>query len=192
MSPAATSGTSTTRTATPHWRQPKGERKLIELKDPRLWSSEYGGPQDWLERSIAHLAEHRRAVSAGTFVFLLSDFIPAPSDDVWLVAFEHRWDFVPVVIQDPVWEQSFPDVSGIVVPLRDPDTGRVSNVRLTRREAEARRDSERGANARAHRRIPPPGHRPDRAVVERDVRCARAVPHVDGAPTHAARDRSVS
>ena len=122
-----------------HWRQPKGERKLIELKDPRLWSSEYGGPQDWLERSMAHLAEHRRAVSPGTFVFLLSDFIPAPSKDVWLAAFEHRLDLVPVVIQDPVWEQSFPDVSGIVVPLRDPESGRVSNVRLTRGEVEARK-----------------------------------------------------
>src|SRR5512134_3594989 len=26
-----------------HWRQPKGERKLIEIRDQRLWSSEYGG-----------------------------------------------------------------------------------------------------------------------------------------------------
>jgi len=124
-----------------HWRQPKGERKLIELKDERLWSLEYGGPPDWLERSIAHLAEHRRAVSPGTFVFLLSDFVPPPPKDLWLAAFENRWDLVPIVIQDPVWEQSFPDVSGIVVPLRDPETGRVSNVRLKRGEAEARREA---------------------------------------------------
>ena len=34
----------------PHWRQPKGERKLIEIRDERLWSREYGGPADWLER----------------------------------------------------------------------------------------------------------------------------------------------
>jgi uncharacterized protein (DUF58 family) len=122
-----------------HWRQPKGERKLIELKDERLWSLEYGGPADWLERSVAHLADHTRAVSPGTFVFVLSDFIPAAAKDVWLTAIEHRWDLVPVVIQDPTWEQSFPDVSGIVVPLRDPETGRVSHVRLRKREAEARR-----------------------------------------------------
>jgi hypothetical protein len=123
----------------PHWRQPKGERKLIELKDDRLWSLEYGGPADWLERSVAHLANHTRAVSPGTFVFVLSDFVPAASRDVWLAAVENRWDLVPVVIQDPTWEQSFPDVSGIVVPLRNPDTGRVSHVRLRRREVEARR-----------------------------------------------------
>jgi uncharacterized protein (DUF58 family) len=122
-----------------HWRQPKGERKLIEIKDERLWSFEYGGPPDWLERSVSHLASHPRAVSPGTFVFVLSDFLPPPSGDVWLVALEHRWDVVPIVIQDPTWEQSFPDVSGIVVPLRDPVSGRVSQVRLTRREVEARR-----------------------------------------------------
>jgi uncharacterized protein (DUF58 family) len=122
-----------------HWRQPKGERKLIEIRDQRLWSSEYGGPPDWLERSFAHLAGHRRAVGMGTFVFLLSDFIPPPSKEVWLTAIEHRWDLVPVVIQDPTWEQSFPDVSGIVVPLRDARTGRVAPVRLRRKEATARK-----------------------------------------------------
>jgi hypothetical protein len=123
----------------PHWRQPKGERKMIELKDPRLWSSEFNGPPDWLERSIAHLGEHPRAVSAGTFVFVLSDFVPAPSKEMWLTAVEHRWDIVPVVIQDPTWEQSFPDVSGIVVSLRNPRTGRVVPVRLRAKEAAARK-----------------------------------------------------
>ena len=123
-----------------HWRQPKGERKLIELRDERLWSTEYGGPPDWLERSVDHLASHRRAVTPGTFVFVLSDFIPAPSPATWLAAIEHRWDLVPVVIQDPTWEQSFPDVDGIVVPLRDPRTGRMSPVRLRRREIAARKE----------------------------------------------------
>lgn len=123
-----------------HWRQPKGDRKLIELRDERLWSSEYGGPADWLERSVDHLASHRRAVTPGTFVFVLSDFIPAPAPETWLAAIEHRWDLVPIVIQDPTWEQSFPDVDGIVVPMRDPRSGRISSVRLRRKEVAARRE----------------------------------------------------
>jgi len=122
-----------------HWRQPKGERKLIEIRDQRLMSSEFGSPADWLERSVAHLSERRRAASAGTFVFVLSDFIPSPPLDLWLTATEHRWDIVPVVIQDPTWELSFPDVSGLVVPLRDAATGRASSVRLRAGEAAARR-----------------------------------------------------
>jgi len=124
-----------------HWRQPKGERKLLEIRDERLISSEFGGPADWLERSVAHLAEQRRGASAGTFVFVLSDFIPSPAEDLWLTASEHRWDIVPVVIQDPTWEQSFPDVSGLVVPLRDASTGKTSAVRLRREEVDARREA---------------------------------------------------
>jgi uncharacterized protein (DUF58 family) len=123
----------------PHWRQPKGERKLIELRDDRLWSSEYDGPTDWLERSFEHMAAHTRAVTPGTFVFVLSDFLPLPSEDVWLTALEHRWDVVPVVIQDPTWDQSFPNLSGVVVPLRDPRTRRLVPVRLTKKEAQLRR-----------------------------------------------------
>jgi uncharacterized protein (DUF58 family) len=123
----------------PHWRPPKGERKMIELMDQRLWSSEFGGPVDWLERSVVHLAGHPRAITAGTFVFVLSDFLPPASKEVWLTTKAHRWDVVPVVIQDPTWEQSFPDVSGIVVSLRDPNTGRVASVRLRPKEAVARR-----------------------------------------------------
>ena len=130
-----------------HWRQPKGERKLIELRDERLWSTEYGGPPDWLERSVDHLASHRRAVTPGTFIFVLSDFIPGPSPDTWLAAIEHRWDLVPVVIQDPTWEQSFPDVDGIVVPMRDPRSGRISSARLRRKEVEARREEHRARTA---------------------------------------------
>jgi len=131
-----------------HWRQPKGERKLIELRDERLWSTEYGGPADWLERSVDHLASHRRAVTPGTFVFVLSDFIPEPSPDTWLAAIEHRWDLVPVVIQDPTWEQSFPDVDGIVVPIRDPRSGRISSARLRRKEVVARREEHRARTAK--------------------------------------------
>jgi Protein of unknown function DUF58 len=124
-----------------HWRQPKGERKMIELSDPRLWSSEFDGPADWLARSLEHLAWYPRAVTPGTFVFVLSDFLPPPPTDLWLIAAEHRWDVVPIVIQDPTWEQSFPDVRGIVVPLRDPETGRAAPIRLRRKEIEARREA---------------------------------------------------
>jgi uncharacterized protein (DUF58 family) len=122
-----------------HWRPPQGQRKLWELSNERIASDEFNAPPDGLERSLAHLAEHARAVTAGTFVFVLSDFLPAPSKEVWLPALEHRWDVVPVVIQDPTWEQSFPDVDGIVVVLRDPATGRVLPVRLTAQEVAERR-----------------------------------------------------
>jgi hypothetical protein len=86
-------------------------------------------------------------VTPGTFVFLLSDFIPSPAQQLWLTAIEHRWDLVPVVLQDPTWEQSFPDVDGIVVPLHDPRSGRISSARLRRKEVAARREENRARTA---------------------------------------------
>jgi hypothetical protein len=49
------------------------------------------------------------------------------------------WDVVPVVIQDPTWEQSFPDVSGVVVPFAAPDGDEPVPVRLLPAEAAERR-----------------------------------------------------
>ena len=48
-----------------------------------------------------------------------------------------RWDVVPVIVQDPTWEQSFPDVHGAVVPFANPANGVVAPTRFTRREVRA-------------------------------------------------------
>lgn len=122
-----------------YWRPPQLERRLLKLQNERLESPDYRAPVDWLERSLEHLSEHRRSATAGTFVFVLSDFIPEPPKETWLPALENRWDVIPVVVQDPTWEQSFPDVSGIVVPLREPGSGRIVPLRLRRKEVLARR-----------------------------------------------------
>lgn len=126
---------------TPFWRPPQLERKLMKLRNERLESADFAAPGDCLELALAHLAAHRRSVTAGTFIFVLSDFVPQPSQEMWMTAFESKWDLIPVVIQDPTWERSFPDVSGIVVSLRDPDTGRLVPVRLRRKEIAARREA---------------------------------------------------
>jgi uncharacterized protein (DUF58 family) len=124
----------------PFWQPPKSERELWQITERHLEWPEFRAPPDALEQSVAHLAEHRAALPSGSFLFVVSDFLGRP----WDVAFEHalgfRWDIVPVVVQDPVWEQSFPEVGGLVVPYADPETGRVALVRLTRREARARRE----------------------------------------------------
>jgi uncharacterized protein (DUF58 family) len=99
----------------------------------------FRAPEDGLTTAFARLAEHRLALPAGSFVFVLSDFLAPPEEDTWARALRHRWDVVPVLIQDPVWEQSFPDVAGVVVPLADPATGRIGLARLSRAEVEERK-----------------------------------------------------
>ena len=123
----------------PRWLPPRGERRLAQVRDERLASTEFTAPRDGVERCLEHLFQHSRIVTAGSFVFVCSDFLAPPTSHTWLTAVEHLWDVIPIVIQDPVWEQSFPDVSGIVVPFRDPASGRITHVRMTAKEAAARR-----------------------------------------------------
>src|SRR5919202_993654 len=95
------------------WRPPRSQQELVQLQEERPFDA----PEDNLTRAFDYLAQHRRTLPPGSLVFVLSDFIVTPSDEAWLHALEFKWDVVPVVIQDPVWEQSFPEVSGIVVPF---------------------------------------------------------------------------
>ncbi len=87
------------------------------------------------QRGLRHLSEHKRDLPAGTFVFVVSDFLVAPTRDEWLHTLERRFELVPVIVQDPIWEQSFPDVSGVVVPYGAPGDPAVSLAALTAREA---------------------------------------------------------
>ncbi len=122
---------------TRYWHPPRGTHQLgpIDLERPFQASS------GTLARGLGYLVEQRRDLPAGTFVFVLSDFLEQPSRDEWLHVLERRWEIVPVVIQDPTWEQSFPEVGGTVVPFADPETGRVSLVRFSEAEVAARREA---------------------------------------------------
>ena len=123
----------------PYWLPPQGGRRLWELREERLVSDVFGAPAGTVADAVSHLTEHVRAVTPGSFVFVLSDFLDPPGEEIWLKALERRFDVVPVVVQDPTWEQSFPAVAGIVVPMRDPRSGRTIDVRVTKKEAAARR-----------------------------------------------------
>jgi uncharacterized protein (DUF58 family) len=124
----------------PFWRPPQSPSEVWHITERHLGFPEFRAQPDTVARSLEFLARHRRSVPSGSFVFVLSDFLERTPHDLWARALEQRWDVVPVVIQDPTWEQGFPDVSGIVVSLRDPATGRVTPVRLRRKEALRRRD----------------------------------------------------
>jgi uncharacterized protein (DUF58 family) len=116
------------------WRPPRSQKELDEHQ-----GRPFDAPRDSLELALRHLTDHRRDLPSGTFVFVLSDFLDGVDRDLWMRALERRWDVVPVLIQDPTWEQSFPDIGGIVVPFIDPATQRVRHASLTAGEVEERR-----------------------------------------------------
>jgi uncharacterized protein (DUF58 family) len=118
----------------PHW-LPPGRRDRAWLVTERLGIAPFDAPEDNVGQALTFLGGLRSDLPPGTFVFVLSDFIVEPPAGAWLEAVAHGWDLVPVVIQDPDWEQSFPAVAGIGLPIADPRTGKVSLVRLTARQA---------------------------------------------------------
>jgi hypothetical protein len=120
------------------WFPPRSAAALDAVHE-RQSSVGFDGPADGLEQVFERLAQGRRSLPPGTFVFVCSDFLAAPGAEWWLRGLGFRWDLVPVVVQDPLWEQSFPLVDGLVVPFADPGNGRVARVRLTRAETRAYR-----------------------------------------------------
>jgi uncharacterized protein (DUF58 family) len=132
------------------WWLPPGRRDRRWLIAEREGGdTPFDAPEDTLERSLAFLDLRRAHLPSGSFIFVLSDFLEPPSPDALRRAVGHGWDVVPVVIQDPVWEQSFPQVAGVALPVADPRRGVVELVRMTRRQADARRE----ANARRQARL---------------------------------------
>ena len=127
----------------PYWRAPRAKRDLWQGEE----RTGFGAPEDTLRLGLERLTVHRPALPLGSFVFVLSDFLVPPPRDSWLDAVERGWDVIPVVIQDPTWERSFPDVSGIAIPFADPAGGGTRHVRLKRREVAERR----AENERRHR-----------------------------------------
>jgi uncharacterized protein (DUF58 family) len=143
-------------------------RSVAHVVEPRMDDGDGG-----VEAGLRALVERTRRLPPGTFVFLLSDFLSFPRDDVWADALAHRWDVVPVVIQDPLWEQTFPDVAGAVLPVLDPASGRIRLVRLRRSEARARRDENEKRLAAILARFEAMGIAPVR-VSEHDPRAVHA------------------
>lgn len=119
-----------------YWRPPRTERHA----EKGTFDRPFEAPRDTVSLGLEFLGEHRRELPTQAFVFVLSDFIVPPDLQVWQRALEHRWELVPVVIQDADWERSFPDVGGVTVPYADPASGRVVPIHLSTSEAERMRD----------------------------------------------------
>ncbi len=123
----------------PRWIAPRRQsvRAIAQIRE------EFTAPESSLELAMDYLLGLPSDVPAGTFVFAVSDYLQPIPDAIWARTHARRWDLVPVIVQDPVWEQSFPEVGGIVLPVSDPATGKRSSLRLSAREARSRRDANR-------------------------------------------------
>jgi uncharacterized protein (DUF58 family) len=124
----------------PFWRPPRSEAQALFMLDDELAGRPWDAGPDNLARGFDFFKLARLTLPPGSFIFVLSDFLVAPPADVWVSLLEHRWDVVPVLIQDPTWEQTFPPVWGVTLPVADAERGSVGTMRLTRRRARELRE----------------------------------------------------
>jgi uncharacterized protein (DUF58 family) len=121
----------------PFWLAPRTPGTTLELLETRRAGEHGAAAPGSLRAAFDALMRHVALFPHGTFVFVLSDFLePLPARS-WVRLRAQRWDVTPVVIQDPLWEQTFPDVSGVLLPLRDPADEDTGDIWLTRRAARA-------------------------------------------------------
>ncbi len=121
----------------PFWLAPQSQ-SLWEYEEREDVRARYDAPRDNLAAAFEFLTAHPRTVPAGTFIFVISDFLEPPPPETWIRALEHRWDVVPIVLQDPLWERSFPQVETFVLPVATVG-GEVEEVWLRGDEVAARK-----------------------------------------------------
>jgi uncharacterized protein (DUF58 family) len=115
-------------------------RGRVQVVGAQIARIGFEAPDDLLDRAIAGLARRRASLPTGSFVFVISDFLGSLEPASRARLRNLGPDIVPVIIQDPTWERSFPDIPGVLLPTVDVATGEPRPVRLSRRETRARKD----------------------------------------------------
>jgi len=118
------------------WWLPPGRRDRPWIVAARTAEAPFAAPADNVLQALSFLGQRRTDVPGGTFLFVVSDFLEPIPADAWLDAVGHGWDVVPVVIQDPVWERSWPDVAGVGVPVAHAGLVRLGRRQTVRLRAE--------------------------------------------------------
>ena len=120
------------------WRPPTtltGSEEFGRLPDEGSYdrSEETMGSLFGRLRSVAHM------LPGGTFVFCCSDFLEVPAERELAMFVDSEWELVPVVVQDPLWEQSYPEAAGeVALPVCD-QSGRFRLLRQSRVQVSERR-----------------------------------------------------
>jgi hypothetical protein len=125
------------------WRPPRAQASawqgdVVELIRSHLEGA-YDAPVDNVGTALTFLSVVGGSVPTGSIVFVVSDFLARPSSEAWAGAMNRGWDVVAVIVQDPVWEQSFPPLAGVLAPILDVRGDRLLQVRLSERQAAERR-----------------------------------------------------
>lgn len=125
------------------WRPPStstGLEQMLELLD----EGDYDGDEETIDAlfGLLHAVEH--LLPAGTFIFCCSDFLHVPEERTLAMISDADWALVPIIVQDPLWEQSYPEAAAeVALPVVDP-SGEFRLLRQSRAEVGERREAHEG------------------------------------------------
>ncbi len=122
------------------WRPPSMSTEVEDLV-LLLDRGRYDRPRDGADSLFARLRAVEHLLPGGSFVFCCSDFVHVPSERTLAMIIDAEWDLVPVVVQDPLWEQTYPTAAGeVALPVFD-EAGRFRLLRQSRAEVRERRQA---------------------------------------------------
>jgi uncharacterized protein (DUF58 family) len=125
------------------WREPStttGREQILELVDARG----YDGEEDSLDSLFGLLRSVEHLLPAGTFIFCCSDFLNVPAERTLAMVADADWALVPVIVQDPLWEQSYPEAAAdVALPVVD-ESGQFRLLRQSKAEVRRRREANEG------------------------------------------------
>ncbi|HLX32643.1 MAG TPA: DUF58 domain-containing protein [Gaiellaceae bacterium] len=122
------------------WRSPSTLTGIEQIEES-VEAGGYDGPEDTLDSLFGRLHSVAHLLLGGAFVFVCSDFLQVPSERTLAMIIDAEWALVPVIIQDPLWEQSYPEAAAEVsLPVLD-ETGRFRLLRESRAQVRERREA---------------------------------------------------
>jgi uncharacterized protein (DUF58 family) len=126
-----------------NWRPPSTTTEPDELT-LLLDEGGYDRAEETVDSVFGRLRSVEHMLPGGTFVFCCSDFLRVPSERTLALVVDAGWELVPVIVQDPLWEQSYPEAAGeVALPVYDP-AGRFRLLRQSRAEVSERRRAHEG------------------------------------------------
>ena len=121
-----------------NWRPPSTSAVADELAE-LLDMSGYDRAEETIDSLFGRLHTVEHMLPGGSFVVCCSDFLEVPTERTLAMIVDAGWELVPVVVQDPLWEQSYPEVAGeVALPVLD-EAGRFRLLRQSRAEVSERR-----------------------------------------------------
>lgn len=129
------------------WRPPSTSNESEELT-LLLDEGDYDRSEETIDSLFGRLHSVEHMLPGGSFVFCCSDFLEVPTQRTLAMIVDAQWELVPVVVQDPLWEQSYPEAAGeVALPVHD----RAGRFRLLRQSRADVRERRRAHEARLRR-----------------------------------------